>query len=63
MTTNYERIKNMSIDEMAEFLKCTDCYYCPASDCAIWADKEEDTKENCHKQMIQWLQSKAKRRE
>lgn len=27
MTTNYEKIKNMTVDEMAKFLRnCDDCY-------------------------------------
>lgn len=54
---NYERIKNMSIDEIAEFLIIGDCYYCKASDCKVWTEEEPDTEENCKKNMKQWLES------
>lgn len=46
---NYEKIKNMSIDEMVEFLIICDCYYCNASDCEVWKDKEPFTDEKIYK--------------
>ena len=36
---------------MAHFLKCGDCYYCPAHWC-----NDEDTK-NCPIGLIKWLQN------
>ena len=56
---NYEKIKAMSLDEMAEFIKCSDCYYCPVSTCKIWYDDEEYTGEMCDKYAKQWLQQES----
>jgi hypothetical protein len=57
MTTNYERIKAMSVDEMAEFfVDCTSCEMCPRLD--LCADL--GTTVNEYKQVIkQWLESEA----
>ena len=52
---NYEKIISMSINEMAEFIKQSDCYYCPVSCCKIWHDDENYSKEACDKYAIQWL--------
>ncbi len=56
MVTNYERIKSMSIEEMAESIKeklpidcCLLCIGCP--------DEEFET--NCKKYIKQWLQSES----
>jgi len=52
---NYEKIKNMSIDDMAEFIRCDDCFYCEARDiCGCWHFDEPH--ENCIKYAKQWLQ-------
>ena len=59
MTTNYERIKNMTVDEMAEFL--TDsivCEECPAYD---FCDTEDATYENCPKFFKKWLESESEK--
>lgn len=49
---NYEKIKNMTIDEMAEFLR-DDCYHCRVPNCPVFNDIEEDTDENCIKNIKQ----------
>lgn len=57
MTTNYERIKNMTIKEMAEmFSSCILCYDCPTSkNC----DFENVTIDECSKVLEEWLQSES----
>ena len=55
---NYEKIKNMTLDEMAEFIKCQDCYYCEARDiCNCW--RLGEPYENCTKYARQWLQQEV----
>ena len=57
MTTNYERIKAMSVDEMAEWLRMyTNCAFCnqkfgsvPCSNC----------KQNYERPYKRWLQSES----
>ena len=58
---NFERIKNMTLDEMAEVLTqllCKDCGYvdnwalCQQIDCWCHANNE-------YKQMKQWLQAES----
>lgn len=56
---NYEKIKKMTIDEMAEFLR-DDCYHCRVPNCPVFNDIEEDTDENCIKNIKQWLESEGK---
>ena len=61
---NYEKIKNMSIDEMAEFIQCGDCFYCKARDiCGIWDKGETNTTELCDKYAKQWLESEENKYE
>ena len=52
---NFEKIKSMSVDEMAEFIKCGDCYYCPAR----WCEDDELNDESCTKKLKQWLESEV----
>ncbi len=55
MTTNYERIKNMTVEEMAEFLRhnfifrCTTCPY--NKDCGAGI--------GCYGGLKQWLQAES----
>lgn len=57
MTTNYERIKNMTVEEMAElFSNCVLCNDCPASKIC---DIETVTIDECPKIFEQWLQSES----
>lgn len=53
-TTNYDRIRNMSIEEMAVLLMC------PAEiDCTF--EKPDNCKEkNCCKCTLEWLESEVK---
>lgn len=50
--TNYDRIKQMSVDEMAEYLSdhwsCVDCAF--EQDC-----DDNDNYISCHKNIKQWL--------
>ena len=57
MTTNYERIKNMTGEEMAEFFStCFLCYECPVfKNC----DFENVTIDECSKVLEQWLKSES----
>ena len=52
---NYERIKNMTLDEMAEFLDMSPCNHC--------ADIAKKIKcyclKNCRKYIKQWLESES----
>ena len=49
--TNYERITNMTVDEMARWLCRIDCDYCPANDerCIL----------HCNIHLKQWLLSEV----
>lgn len=57
MTTNYEKIKNMTVEELAEFFHKTNaCFYC------IYEGLEEtecDESEGCLSGIKQWLQAEA----
>jgi hypothetical protein len=45
---NFEKIKAMNVDEMAEFITCEDCFYCQArSSCGVW--KYEESNKFCKK--------------
>ena len=52
--TNYDRIKSMSVEEMAEYLSdhwsCVDCAF--EKDC-------DDNYISCHKNIKQWLESEV----
>lgn len=57
MTTNYERIKAMGVEEMAEFfVDCTSCEMCPQLD--LCADLGT-TVDECKQVIKQWLESEA----
>lgn len=57
MTTNYERIKNMTVEEMVEFfVDNIVCENCPAYD---YCDTEDVTYEDCPKFFMKWLQSES----
>lgn len=59
MTTNYERIKNMTVEEMAEFFsKFSICDHCPV--CPL-CDEKMVTGDECHKMFEQWLESESER--
>lgn len=55
MTTNYDKIKNMTIDEMAEMITNFNinslCDYCVGCECF-----SEDDKDICEKGLKQWLE-------
>ncbi len=59
MTTNYERIKNMSIEEMAKIFKqkqCEECLYCAS----YWEVCEaEDCWHFTNETYKQWLEGEA----
>lgn len=46
---NYEWIKSLSIDDMAEFVEQEDCYYCVAEDFC-------DYKRPCRECVRMWLE-------
>jgi len=51
-TTNYQRIKSMSIEELADFFECltdNECAYC-LTDC----------KGKCNEGFLKWLESEVK---
>ena len=53
MATNYDRIRNMSIEEMAEFMKelvLNSCYYC-VGNC--------QRMDSCKDGFINWLESEV----
>ena len=55
--TNYDRIKNMSIDEMAEWLdKTTSCTYCCARQIC---DNGNYVGAMCYKAFKKWLESEV----
>lgn len=55
--TNGEKIRNMTDEELAEFLDriLSDCDYCP-----MWAICHETAFSNCRKICAQWLKSEVK---
>ena len=56
MATNYERIKNMNVEELAEFLtQCASCELCPISEIC----PEDTTYKECPTVFKQWLESEA----
>ena len=55
--TNYDRIKSMSVEEMARAIdEKDDCYYCPINTlhCEIANDERADYSE-CFLKIKQWL--------
>ena len=62
MTTNYEKIKNMSIDEMVSFIRnvANDeyiCSYCNDENCEqCFLDRDYS---RCNKGIRQWLESEC----
>lgn len=49
---NYEKIKNMSVDEMAEFYyDYFECALCPCE----WTSENEDCADDCYDAIKQWL--------
>lgn len=58
MMNNYERIKQMSIEEMAEFFSRSDCDVCiynpETSECDCCSDNLE-----CYDGIKQWLESEV----
>lgn len=56
MTTNYERIKSMSLEEMAELMSnITDCYLCPAMKIC----HDDTTYQECPAEFKQWLETET----
>ena len=59
--TNYERIKAMSVDEMAGFLSNKmDCFNCLAFESHLCNGPHSITKEKCVFYQKQWLESEVK---
>jgi len=55
MTTNYEKIKNMSIEELANFLDSNlNAYFCPQPANCIKCGGD------CEQRLIEWLQQETK---
>ena len=52
--TNFERIKAMTVEEMAEFFGEVECYECPFAGivCETFSD-------DCAKHFIKWLESEC----
>lgn len=51
---NYEKIKNMSVDEMAEFYR--DNFGCELSYCPCeWSNEHEDCGDDCYGAIKSWL--------
>lgn len=49
--TNYEKIKEMSIDELAEYIESiTTCSYCPIEECAC---------NYCYGSIKEWLENEV----
>ena len=48
--TNADRIRNMTDEELAEFLVTVNCAYC----------KHENTEKDCEDCFLEWLQAEAK---
>lgn len=59
MTTNYERIKNMTVDEMVEFILKRPFTYITCNNC-IGTKSEVECKERfCKGHIKQWLQQES----
>ena len=65
--TNFEKIKNMSVQEMAEWLdeilSGNACYLCSKKDidkCGYWEKGHSDRIELCVKSRRLWLQSEVR---
>ena len=57
---NFEKIKSMNLNEMAELIKNGDCGYCLARDlCKIWTLEEPYTLNECNKAAKKWLESEV----
>lgn len=60
MTTNYERIKAMSVEEMAEFLSNKmDCFNCPAFESHLCNGPYSIPIAKCFLHQKQWLESEV----
>lgn len=57
MTTNYERIKNMTVEEMAELLGGSEVI--PCENCNKLPAPQYCNKEDCIDTAKQWLQSES----
>ena len=58
MTTNYERIKNMTVEEMADFLrKYSNCSFCNHFFGSVVCS---NCKQNYERPYKKWLQSESK---
>lgn len=53
MTTNFDRIKNMTLEEMAKFLDIP----CGMGPCMFCVGCPEDIEHTCEPYIKQWLQS------
>ncbi len=53
--TNFERIKQMSVEDMANFLcdATSECIFCPVTNC--------ESAINCYKNTLHWLESEAEK--
>lgn len=51
--TNFEKIKQISVDEMTNFLcdVISECIFCPVTNC--------ESTINCYKSTLHWLESEA----
>lgn len=59
MTTNFEKIKNMTLEEMAEFLrKFTNCSFCNLYFGSVTCS---NCKQNYEKPYKQWLQAESEK--
>lgn len=55
MTTNYQKIKSMSLDEMAELLAYMEC-----DTCCVYGDKTDCLEgSDCFTGIKQWLQEES----
>lgn len=62
MTTNYERIKNMTVEEMAELIEIViSCGVCPVSEKCLNDYTECMSKDECINNIKQWLQSESEK--
>lgn len=55
--TNYDRIRNMNVDELAEFLEEFKKYRCP--NCAYHYEEEPCFDKYCENGLKQWLESEV----
>lgn len=58
MTTNYERIKNMTVEEMTEFI--TSIVYCGSCPMFVNCSDTITFEDKCINILKQWLQSESK---